>query len=171
MLGTGRLPCGGSAGQEVDVPLSEHEQRELEQIERYLAAEDPKFVSSIRNITPRSRYRRRIVLACIGFLLGVGLLLFGVQSAVLVSIAGFVLMLLSLGWFVSSVMHMHGGDRANEQQQTAETPGVVSLQQTRKQRKRKGDGAKDGKARPRSKSGFMDRIEARWLRRRDRPWY
>ena len=152
------------------MPLSEHEQRELEQIERYLAAEDPKFVNSIRNITPRSRYRRRMVLACIGFLLGVGLLLFGVQSNVLVSIAGFVLMLLSLGWFVSSVMHMHGGDRTNEQQQqqTRETPGVVSLQQTRRQRKRKGG----GKSRPpRSKSGFMDRIEARWLRRRDRPWY
>ncbi|HEX6445839.1 MAG TPA: DUF3040 domain-containing protein [Streptosporangiales bacterium] len=150
------------------MPLSEHEQRELEQIERYLAAEDPKFVNSIRNITPRSRYRRRMVLACIGFLLGVGLLLFGVQSNVLVSIAGFVLMLLSLGWFVSSVMHMHGGDRADEQQQTRETPGVVSLQQTRRQRKRKAG----GKSRqPRSKSGFMDRIEARWLRRRDRPWY
>ncbi|MBO0829137.1 MAG: DUF3040 domain-containing protein [Streptosporangiales bacterium] len=152
------------------MPLSEHEQRELEQIERYLAAEDPKFVSSIRNITPRSRYRRRMVLACIGFLLGVGLLLFGVQSAVLVSIAGFVLMLLSLGWFVSSVMHMHGGDRSNEQQQqqqqTRETPGVVSLQQTRRQRKRKG-----GTSQPHAKSGFMDRIEARWLRRRDRPWY
>lgn len=147
------------------MPLSEHEQRELEQIERYLAAEDPKFVSSIRNITPRSRYRRRMVLACLGFLLGVGLLLFGVQSAVLVSIAGFVLMLLSLGWFVSSVMHMHGGDRANEQ--SREAPGVVSLQQTRRQRKRKGG----GKSQPRAKSGFMDRIEARWLRRRDRPWY
>lgn len=151
------------------MPLSEHEQRELEQIERYLAAEDPKFVNSIRNITPRSRYRRRMVLACIGFLLGVGLLLFGVQSAVLVSIAGFVLMLLSLGWFVSSVMHMHGGDRTSEQ--ANEAPGVVSLQQTRRQRKRKGGGGGGGKSRPRSKSGFMDRIEARWLRRRDRPWY
>lgn len=151
------------------MPLSEHEQRELEQIERYLAAEDPKFVNSIRNITPRSRYRRRMVLACIGFLLGVGLLLFGVQSAVLVSIAGFVLMLLSLGWFVSSVMHMHGGDRTSEQNDTRETPGVVSLQQTRRQRKRKSGGK--SQPRPRSKSGFMDRIEARWLRRRDRPWY
>lgn len=150
------------------MPLSEHEQRELEQIERYLAAEDPKFVNSIRNITPRSRYRRRMVLAGIGFLLGVGLLLFGVQSAVLVSIAGFVLMLLSLGWFVSSAMHIHGGDRSTEQQQqTRETPGVVSLQQTRRQRRRKGG----GKSRPRSKSGFMDRVEARWLRRRERPWY
>lgn len=148
------------------MPLSEHEQRELERIERYLAAEDPKFVNSIRNITPRSRYRRRMVLACIGFLLGVGLLLFGVQSAVLVSIAGFVLMLLSLGWFVSSVMHMHGGDRTGGEQ-SHETPGVVSLQQSRRQRKRKGG----GKSQPRSKSGFMDRIEARWLRRRERPWY
>ena len=157
------------------MPLSEHEQRELEQIERYLAAEDPKFVNSIRNITPRSRYRRRIVLACIGFLLGVGLLLFGVQSAVLVSIAGFALMLLSLGWFVSNVMHMHGSDRSNEQSQsqgqTRETPGVVSLQETRRQRKRKGGGSKPRPKSPKSRSGFMDRIEARWLRRRDRPWY
>ena len=36
------------------VPLSDHEQRQFEQIERTLAAEDPKFVSTVRSMEPLS---------------------------------------------------------------------------------------------------------------------
>lgn len=154
------------------MPLSEHEQRELEQIERYLAAEDPKFVSSIRNITPRSRYKRRIVLAVIGFVLGVALLLAGVANAVALSIAGFALMFLSMAWAVSSIMHMQHGERgepAAADPAAAGDPNVVSLHEPKRQRGRKARQAKS--RRPRDGSGFMDRMEARWLRRRDRPWY
>ncbi|MQA78224.1 MAG: DUF3040 domain-containing protein [Streptosporangiales bacterium] len=151
------------------MPLSEHEQRELEQIERYLAAEDPKFVSSIRNITPRSRYKRRIVLAVIGFVLGVALLLAGVANAVALSIAGFALMFLSMAWAVSSIMHMQQGERGESTVPDTADPNVVSLHEPKRQRNRKGKQAKA--RRPRDGSGFMDRIEARWLRRRDRPWY
>ena len=45
------------------MPLSEHEQRLLEQMERALYAEDPKFASSLRGKDPRSNFRRRVLLA------------------------------------------------------------------------------------------------------------
>lgn len=159
------------------MPLSEHEQRELEQIERYLAAEDPKFVNSIRNIAPKSRYKRRVVLGFIGFVLGVALLLVGVAKAVPLSIAGFVLMFASMVWVVKSIMNMQHGTQTAEtgEQQSAEgdDTNVISINEPKRQRTKKtGKQPKPRKSRSSgSGSGFMDRIEARWLRRRDRPWY
>ena len=47
------------------MPLSEHEQRLLEQMERALYAEDPKFASSLRSAGPRPGNRRK---AAIGVL-------------------------------------------------------------------------------------------------------
>ena len=41
------------------MPLSEHEQRLLEQMERALYAEDPKFASSLRSAGPRPGNRRK----------------------------------------------------------------------------------------------------------------
>ena len=43
------------------MPLSEHEQRLLEQMERALYAEDPKFASSLRSSGPRPGIRRSAV--------------------------------------------------------------------------------------------------------------
>lgn len=155
------------------MPLSEHEQRELEQIERYLAAEDPKFVSSIRNIAPKSRYKRRVVLGCVGFVLGVALLLTGVANAVALSIAGFLLMFFSMAWVVKSLMNMQGSRAVDDpgsgpdEAEGAADQNVISLQDPKRQRSEKPRKAR----KPRSNSGFMDRIEARWLRRRDRPWF
>ena len=45
------------------MPLSEHEQRLLEQMERALYAEDPKFASALRGHDLRGRYRRRLLAA------------------------------------------------------------------------------------------------------------
>jgi hypothetical protein len=50
----------GSAHLEVDVPLSEHEQRLLEQIERALVDDDPKFASSVRTGDRRLKARRKL---------------------------------------------------------------------------------------------------------------
>ena len=60
--------------EEVSVPLSEHEQRLLEQMERALYAEDPKFVSSLRGTDLRSHHRRRAVQSAVGFVLGIAAL-------------------------------------------------------------------------------------------------
>jgi hypothetical protein len=75
------------------VPLSEHEQRLFEQIERSLA-EDPKFASAVRSTDPRFHARRRIIIAAIAVVLGLAVLVFGVANKnPAVGVAGFVLML------------------------------------------------------------------------------
>jgi hypothetical protein len=133
------------------VPLSEHEQRLLEQMERALYAEDPKFASSLRGKDPRSHFRRRILVAGAGFLAGVVLLMTGlVAQAVLVSVLGFLAMLGSAFFAVTSYRSMT----------TAAQLGVVEADGVRKPR---------GAARPAKGSGpgFMARLEERWNRRRD----
>ncbi len=60
------------------MPLSEHEQRLLEQIEQALYAEDPKFAHSWRARDLRSVRRRRVVRAVLVVVAGLGLLVAGV---------------------------------------------------------------------------------------------
>jgi protein-S-isoprenylcysteine O-methyltransferase Ste14 len=80
------------------MPLSEHEQRLLDQIERALYAEDPKFASTVRGARLRRPSRRRRLYGIIAFLVGVALLVFGVivplklASIPIVSVLGFLVM-------------------------------------------------------------------------------
>jgi Protein of unknown function (DUF3040) len=78
---------------EVDVPLSEHEQRLLEQIERALVDDDPKFASSVRTGDRRLKARRRIQLGAVLVVAGLGVLILGpVLHSVILGVAGFLLM-------------------------------------------------------------------------------
>ena len=133
------------------MPLSEHEQRQLDQIERALYAEDPKFAQAVRAKDPRVHYKRRVVEAAIGFLLGVGLLLAGVISKLtVVGVAGFVVMLACSMWALSSWRHMSGGSAGRA------STARGGLARDRRMRS----------ARPRV--GFMERMEERWRRRQER---
>ena len=68
------------------MPLSEHEQKLLEQIEQALYAEDPKFAHSWRaKANVRGVRRARVVRGIVAVVLGLGLLVAGV--------IGFLLML------------------------------------------------------------------------------
>jgi hypothetical protein len=88
------------------VPLSEHEQRLLDQIEQALYAEDPKFASAVRSARTRSRVRRSIVLCVLGILAGLGLVLVGlVTQLIVLSIVGFVLVVAACGYAVQSLRH------------------------------------------------------------------
>jgi len=132
------------------VPLSDHEQRLLEQMEQALYAEDPKFASVLQGDDLRLRYRRRLVFAVIGFLAGVGLLMAGVVTGALlgtlVGIVGFLVMLGSVLAGVSAYNRTpRGGETAS-----AETGSVTPIRPSRRQRK-----------------GLMDRVEERWQQRRD----
>ncbi len=60
------------------MPLSEHEQRLLEQIERALYAEDPKFASTVRGGRLRKPTRRRRLQGVALFVVGLVLLVLGV---------------------------------------------------------------------------------------------
>jgi len=83
------------------VPLSEHEQRALEQIERALYAEDPKFAHSWRaKADVHSVRRARIVRGVAAVVIGLGLLLGGVVVqgsntvlGIVLGVVGFLLML------------------------------------------------------------------------------
>lgn len=76
------------------MPLSEHEQRMLEQMERALYAEDPKFASALEGNGLRTYTRRRVYQAVAGFLVGIALLMAGmVAQLIWVSVVGFLVML------------------------------------------------------------------------------
>lgn len=72
------------------MPLSEHEERILAEIERQLAADDPRFVARARR-TPPPRGRRRLVLAMAAFVLGF-LCLLGIVVHITFGFVGFGLM-------------------------------------------------------------------------------
>jgi hypothetical protein len=83
------------------VPLSEHEQRILEDIERRLSEEDPRFARSVADSTLIAHLSRRIRWAAAGFLVGfVMLMLF--WFSIWLALAGFAVMLttalLIYGW-------------------------------------------------------------------------
>jgi hypothetical protein len=83
----------GSAHLEVDVPLSEHEQRLLEQIERALVDDDPKFASSVRTGDRRLKARRKLQLGVLLVVVGLAVLVGGaVAQSFLVGALGSLVM-------------------------------------------------------------------------------
>ena len=60
------------------MPLSEHEQRLLEQIERALYAEDPKFASTVSGGRMSKPTRRRRIQGALLFVVGLVLLVPGI---------------------------------------------------------------------------------------------
>jgi hypothetical protein len=129
------------------MPLSEEEQRLLEQMEQALAAEDPKFVSTIRGAASRTHHKRIVVLGCLGFVVGVaGLMTGAVLMNTWIAVAGFLVM---LGSAYAALTHFR---RLND----PDLPTNVTDIQDRKA---------SGESRP--AGGFMTRMEDRWRRRRD----
>lgn len=131
------------------MPLSEHEQRLLEQMEQAMYAEDPKFASAMRGRSSRARQRRRLVFGAAG--LGVGLLLVVVgiatKTVVPLAVIGFVLMLAGAAFAVAP--ERKGGP-----------VGAVSSDGRTSPRKRRSSG-------PGSRESFLARLEQRWDRRRE----
>jgi Protein of unknown function (DUF3040) len=135
------------------VPLSEHEERMLDQIERALEADDPKFAHTVRTSDPRVHYKRRAVKAALGFLLGVALLLAGVVSKIIeVGVAGFLVMLASSMWALTSWRRIGGSPAA-----APRPSSVTTLKRRRRKRRQRRPGGQ----------GFMERMEERWRRRQE----
>ncbi|MGD9620926.1 MAG: DUF3040 domain-containing protein [Mycolicibacterium sp.] len=81
------------------MPLSDHEQRMLDQIESALYAEDPKFASSVRGGTLRTPSTRRRLQGAALFVSGLAMLVSGVAfkatmigSFPILSVLGFIVM-------------------------------------------------------------------------------
>jgi hypothetical protein len=137
------------------VPLSEHEQRQLEQIEQALYREDRRLARLVRSSDPRVHYRRRVVEALVGLLLGTAMIAVGIALAVIgLAVAGFVVMLLCGIWALNSWRQMSttvvGGTSA---QGTAGTG-----KKSRSRRSRRGSAPR---------GTFGERLDERWRRRQE----
>jgi hypothetical protein len=135
------------------VPLSEHEQRQLEQIEAALRAGDSRFADAVRTADPRMHYRRRVIGAALGFLAGVGLLLAGVVvNVILIAVAGYLVMLACSMWGLTSYRRMTGS-----------TTGRAPVKDRSPGKKR--HSARDRRAGKQAGSALKGRLEERWRRR------
>ena len=81
------------------MPLPEHEQRQLQEIEQALYRDDPKFARLMRAGDPWVHHERKLMRALLGVVIGAGLLSAGaVTHRVYLEAAGAVIVLLSLVW-------------------------------------------------------------------------
>jgi hypothetical protein len=136
------------------VPLSDHEQRLLEQMEQALLAEDPKFATAMRGADLRRRYRRRAVLAGFIFVAGVVMLMTGaVMPVIPLGVAGFVVMLGSAWYAITSWRRVPLAETADGN--ATDVPNI-SPSSPRRQRRSKHTGS------------FLERMEERWRHRRER---
>ncbi|RZS82931.1 DUF3040 family protein [Motilibacter rhizosphaerae] len=125
------------------MPLSDHEQRLLEQMERALYAEDPKFASSLRGHDLRRMHRRRAIRAAAGVLVGIALLLVGVIVKIIaLGVLGAVVMILS------ALLAVHSW---------RQLPGAAA----------RAAGQPAGPRPARAPRPVMQRFEDRWNRRRE----
>lgn len=137
------------------MPLSDREQQLLEQMERALVEEDPKFATSMRGGPGQARNRRRLGIGIGGVIVGLAVILLGVTIAqVVVGAIGFAIM-------VGAVVYAA----------TDKKPALHVVPDSGAPAKGKGRG-RSGKA-PRGgrgsggSSSFMQRLEERWDKRRD----
>jgi hypothetical protein len=135
-----------SGGKEGRMPLSDHEQRMLDEIESALYAEDPKFASSVRGGTLRAPTTRRRIQGAALFVIGLAMLVSGVAFKAtmigtfpVLSVVGFLVM---FGGVVFAIT----GPRMSK---TAERPASGG-----RQRRVKGSGG-----------SFTSRMEDRFRRR------
>lgn len=89
------------------MPLSEHEERALEEIARHLSEEDPKFVATVSNSTVTRLHLRRVRRALVGFLVGL-LGLLGLTFHFAFGLVGFTLMLASLIYGARALRNVGG---------------------------------------------------------------
>ena len=124
------------------MPLSEHEQRLLDQMERALYAEDPKFATQLRSVGQSKAVRGRAALGVVGVIAGMGVVIAGVATElVALGVAGFAVMLVGAVLAFQAFRQPPATDAAP----ATEAPSAP----------------------PADKPGFMDRMEDRWRRRTD----
>lgn len=127
------------------MPLSNEEQRMLDELEASLMAEDPRLARTMGTPSERrpvTRSRRRAGLAGLGFVAGLALLLVGMQTVWVISVIGFILMLGS----AILALNAWGGTGGSRNVPRAKPPSP-------------------GRQAP--SDPFMTKMEDRWRRRQD----
>jgi len=141
------------------VPLSEEELRLLEQMERALSAEDPKFASTLRGHSLRRAAQRRVVASGAVFVVGVALLMAGVITGLwAMGIVGFLIMLGAATVGLTALRGRPLPSRSSVARNAHPSRGFTVF-----------DGGRAGRAgrNNRHSGSFMQKVEARWRRRRD----
>jgi membrane protein implicated in regulation of membrane protease activity len=103
------------------MPLNDHEQRILDEIEKRLAEEDPKLVEQVAGTDLYSHLARRIRLAALAFGLGFVLLLLFVISP-WVAAAGFAIMVVS-----ALLIYRYLGQLGRDQLRAMQQDGRLSV--------------------------------------------
>lgn len=123
------------------MPLSEYEQRVLEQMERHLSTDDPRLAN---RLTQRGRPVTRYLVAVVGTLLGILALLFGVilgpWLGVVLGAVGFAMMFASVAFAFSSPRKraVEGAPAAGKASRPSKPPrrGVMNTFEERWSRRR-----------------------------------
>jgi hypothetical protein len=143
------------------MPLPEDEERQLQEIEQALYRDDPKFGRRMRASDPRARYKRKLMQAQLGFVIGMGLLPAGaVTHRVYLAAAGVVIVLLSLVWavvswrrYVARVRPARSAAGTTTAKVTKRRPGqtrrarMIKQMEERWRRRQEGNGGMPGRAR------------------------
>lgn len=138
------------------MPLSEHEQKLLEQMERALYAEDPRFASQMKGSAHSPNRRRMIVGAC-GAIAGLAIVVAGVATSLIpLGVVGFILMVAGVAWAATPAR------KAPNLTVAGGTAGSTAAGG-----KKKGGKPRASKAKPASGSSFTQRMEERWDKRRE----
>jgi hypothetical protein len=134
------------------VPLSEHEQRLLEQIERALVDDDPKFASSVRTGDRRLKARRKLQIGAALVVVGFAVLIGGaVARSVPLGVLGF---LIAFSGVALGVLNYKAATGAVEAGGTTGTSGPSGP----------GRGARGGRV---GRQPLKNRLEERFRRRYD----
>ncbi|HZD73621.1 MAG TPA: DUF3040 domain-containing protein [Actinomycetota bacterium] len=103
------------------MPLSDHEQRILAEIERRLLEEDPKFAQQVGS-SFQVHLARRLKIAAVGFVLGLVVLVVGFVQSVALGVAGFIVMLIAIFEFVRTLRRRAAINRPTAGQQPSSRP-------------------------------------------------
>lgn len=124
------------------MPLSEHEQKILEEIERRLAAEDPKFARQVAFPTPHGRAARRVKHAGFTFGAGFALLIVGLFLPKLLVPFGLAAFAVMLGAVVviTTTMKAVARERTSEPTRAHGSAWFNRLEERWRKRFERGDG-------------------------------
>ena len=143
------------------MPLPEDEQRQLQEIERALYEDDPKFARRIRAGDPRVRSERTLLRVLLGVVIGAGVLAAGaVTHRAYLEAAGLAIVLLSLvaavvsrRWDLGGARPARSGAGTRTATGTKRRPGqsrrarIMERTEERWRRRQEGNGGRPGRTR------------------------
>ena len=117
------------------MPLSEHEQKLLEQLEKQLHEDDPKFANSMGSDPIRSWSTRHIVIGVLGTIAGILLLLVGVSlQNIFLGVLGFIVM--GAGVYFATLRRAAGGKTRSAKPGKARNSFMSNLEERWDERRR-----------------------------------